>query len=159
MSRRRQGWGSGPVPPWPDLPHPRRGRGRGRRAAPPWSRAGRAWSPACQGRRCARAVTGVGRRDALVGHMGECEGEVDRDRLPRLAAQPGRMHDVETGSRMDLLDSEDGRNRRCLIRGRDSRMGLRGFEDGSRGIRGSSAEDGWSAEGGGGSATAEHPGL
>jgi hypothetical protein len=39
----------------------------------------------------ARAIAGVGQRDALVGHMGECEGEVARDRLPRLAAQPGRM--------------------------------------------------------------------
>jgi hypothetical protein len=42
MSRRRQGWGSGPVPPWPDLQHPHRGWGWGRRAAPLWSRAGRA---------------------------------------------------------------------------------------------------------------------
>jgi hypothetical protein len=25
MPRHRQGWGSGPVPPWPGLPHPRRG--------------------------------------------------------------------------------------------------------------------------------------
>jgi hypothetical protein len=32
MPRRRQGWGSGPVLPWPGLPHPRCGRGRGRRA-------------------------------------------------------------------------------------------------------------------------------
>jgi hypothetical protein len=33
MPRRRQGWGSGPVPPWPGLLHPRRGWGRGRRAS------------------------------------------------------------------------------------------------------------------------------
>ena len=37
----------------------------------------------------ARAIAGVGQRDALIGHMGECEGEVDRDRLFRLVAQPG----------------------------------------------------------------------
>jgi hypothetical protein len=77
-------------------------------APAPWSGPGtprqpRAGTPARHGRRgCTRAVAGVGRRDALVGHMGECEGEVDRDRLPRLVAQPGRMHDGSQGE--EILD-------------------------------------------------------
>jgi hypothetical protein len=58
----------------------------------------------------ARAIAGVGQRDALIGHMGECEGKVDRDRLFRLVAQPGHMDDGSQGE--EILDRELGRRSR-----------------------------------------------
>jgi hypothetical protein len=61
-------------------------------------------------------VAGVGRRDALVRRVGECEGEVDCDRLPRLAAQTGRMHEGSQGE--EISDQKWGRRSRwCMHEG------------------------------------------
>jgi hypothetical protein len=87
----------------------------------------------------ARAIAGVVQRDTLVGHMGECEGEVDRDRLPRLAALPGRMDDGSQGE--EISDRELGRrSRRARRTGltNGTRAEIRGRWGGGWGKRGRS---------------------